>query len=118
MCDQINFVNALKAAKGLGCFIPNIDNNVSMVRSLPLGALNTNDINLVKTYHNSTVKPKVKIFRSEVIHTTTTPRVPSFSSRGPSRFISDIIKLDVRAPGVAILAAFSPVSSPSEGLIV
>ena len=36
----------------------------------------------------------------------------SFSSRGPNRLSSDIIKPDVTAPGVNILAAMSPVPEP------
>ncbi|KAL4586886.1 hypothetical protein LXL04_011533 [Taraxacum kok-saghyz] len=114
MCDQITSISVVKAAKGFGCIVPNEQNNVSLVRSLPVGALNTNDINLVKTYLNSTQKPKIKIFKSEAIKNPDAPFVAPFSSRGPSKFISGIIKPDIMAPGVEILAAFPPMTSPSE----
>ncbi|KAD4983186.1 hypothetical protein E3N88_19857 [Mikania micrantha] len=58
-------------------------------------------------------EPKVRILKSEAIHNPDAPIVASFSARGPSGFISDIIKPDVTAPGVEILAAFSPTGRPS-----
>jgi hypothetical protein len=39
----------------------------------------------------------------------------SFSSRGPTEVIPDLIKPDVTAPGVQILAAHSPAAGPSSG---
>ncbi|XP_031405812.1 subtilisin-like protease SBT4.3 [Punica granatum] len=41
------------------------------------------------------------------------PMVASFSSRGPNKIAADIMKPDISAPGVNILAAFSPLGSPS-----
>uniref|UniRef100_F6HP89 Cucumisin n=1 Tax=Vitis vinifera TaxID=29760 RepID=F6HP89_VITVI len=42
------------------------------------------------------------------------PIVASFSSRGPNPISPDILKPDLTAPGVDILAAWSPIVSPSE----
>ncbi|KAI3497731.1 hypothetical protein L1887_33235 [Cichorium endivia] len=56
-------------------------------------------------------------FNSEAISNPDAPLVASFSSRGPSRFISYIIKPDATASGVEILAAYSPMASPSETYI-
>ncbi|KAL8269059.1 hypothetical protein R6Q59_002857 [Mikania micrantha] len=39
-------------------------------------------------------EPKVRILKSEAIHNPDAPIVASFSARGPSGFISDIIKWD------------------------
>ncbi|MED6221881.1 hypothetical protein PIB30_059056, partial [Stylosanthes scabra] len=39
--------------------------------------------------------------------------VADFSSRGPNSFIPEIMKPDISAPGVEILAAYSPLASPS-----
>ncbi|VVA11029.1 PREDICTED: cucumisin [Prunus dulcis] len=41
------------------------------------------------------------------------PYVPSFSSRGPNLMVPDILKPDLIAPGVNILAAWSPVGRAS-----
>ncbi|KAL5723137.1 hypothetical protein ACHQM5_006566 [Ranunculus cassubicifolius] len=40
--------------------------------------------------------------------------VVSFSSRGPNPITRDILKPDITAPGVDILAAWSPTHSPSD----
>ncbi|MFS8003645.1 putative cucumisin [Helianthus anomalus] len=59
-------------------------------------------------------EPKVQIFKSETVNNTGAPFVASFSSRGPSRSLHDLIKPDVIAPGVEILAAFSPIATASD----
>lgn len=41
------------------------------------------------------------------------PRMASFSSRGPSRHAPEILKPDITAPGVDILAAWTGANSPS-----
>ncbi|CAH1421351.1 unnamed protein product [Lactuca virosa] len=117
LCDENRNPYSVKAAGASGCIVPNHGNSVSEVGPLPIAALNTNDINLVKTYQNSSIKPKVQIFKSEAINNQVAPLVASFSSRGPSRFIYDIIKPDVTAPGVEILAAYSPMAPPSHTYI-
>ncbi|KAI3497645.1 hypothetical protein L1887_33099 [Cichorium endivia] len=114
LCDDNVNADSVKAAGALGCIIPNNGNNVSEIGPFPVAALNTNDMNLVKTYQNSSKKPKVQIFKSDAINDPDAPLVASFSSRGPSKLISGIIKPDVTAPGVEILGAYSPMASPSQ----
>lgn len=88
--------------------------------------------------------PKANILRSEAIKDSSAPIVGSFSSRGPNSIFPDILKVlqtavcgnlfstfssqnmyvfsqycstmqpDISAPGIDILAAYSPVASPSE----
>ncbi|KAL4587022.1 hypothetical protein LXL04_011671 [Taraxacum kok-saghyz] len=116
LCDLKEYTNSVKEAGAIGCIVPNRE-NVSDVGPLPIGALNTHDIKLVKTYQISANKPKVQIFKSEDITNQVAPHVASFSSRGPSIYIYDIIKPDITAPGVEILAAYSPMASPSHTLV-
>ncbi|XP_054797646.1 subtilisin-like protease SBT4.3 [Prosopis cineraria] len=68
---------------------------------------------IVGSYMNSTEDPKAEIKRSEMILDKNAPRITDFSARGPNPIIADILKPDITAPGVEILAAFSPVASVS-----
>ncbi|XP_047307495.1 subtilisin-like protease SBT3.18 [Impatiens glandulifera] len=59
-------------------------------------------------------QPKVVISPSStVIEEAVAPIVAPFSSRGPSSISPDILKPDVSAPGVNILAAWPPKASPT-----
>ncbi|KAL5831469.1 hypothetical protein ACOSQ4_016823 [Xanthoceras sorbifolium] len=60
-------------------------------------------------YICSTKSPMVKINPSRtLVGKPVLTKVASFSSRGPSSISQTIIKLDIAAPGVSILAASSP----------
>ncbi|CAM0878296.1 unnamed protein product [Alopecurus aequalis] len=71
----------------------------------------------IKTYiRNSTTSPVATIvFHGTVIGgpTPPSPRMASFSSRGPNLLAPEILKPDVTAPGVEILAAWTGAASPS-----
>ncbi|XBH80645.1 hypothetical protein VPH35_106348 [Triticum aestivum] len=69
----------------------------------------------IKTYMNKTTSPVATIvFRGTVIGPTPpSPRMASFSSRGPNLHAPEILKPDVTAPGVEILAAWTGAASPS-----
>ncbi|KAM1049356.1 hypothetical protein ACFX2C_028467 [Malus domestica] len=88
--------------------------DVSLIVPLPAACFRSKDFDVVKSYVNSTVKPLAKLLKSEVIKDLAAPTVASFSSRGPNRILFDIIKPDITAPGVDILAAYSPVAPVTE----
>ncbi|PWA62051.1 subtilisin-like protease SBT4.3 [Artemisia annua] len=114
LCDKVPKLKYINIT-GVPSFItPNMEENVSKIEPYPVVRLSTNELNLVKTYIDSTTEPKVQILKSEAIHNPGAPFVAVFSARGPSTFIPDIVKPDVTAPGVEILAAFSPLGSPSD----
>ncbi|XP_059652890.1 subtilisin-like protease SBT3 [Cornus florida] len=77
--------------------------------NLPYVAVNPKDGDLIKDYliktENATVSIKFKI---TVLGTKPAPIVASFSSRGPDRKSPWILKPDILAPGVDILAAWVP----------
>ncbi|PHU04264.1 hypothetical protein BC332_25086 [Capsicum chinense] len=53
--------------------------------------------------------PMIKLGRSKVVEGNDIPlKVAKFSSRGPNSFTTEILKPDVAAPGVSILAAVCP----------
>ncbi|KAB2010907.1 hypothetical protein ERO13_D10G238008v2, partial [Gossypium hirsutum] len=77
--------------------------------SLPLSNLNLDDGRNVLNYVNTTENPTATIFKTNVEDDQFAPFVVSFSSRGPNPATPDILKPDVTAPGVDILAAWSEV---------
>ncbi|KAM0943702.1 putative cucumisin [Dioscorea sansibarensis] len=76
----------------------------------PLPALDVSpEVGLeLNKYINSTRNPVAKILKSEEIFDPKAPVIVSFSSRGPSAITPDILKPDISAPGVNIIAAWSP----------
>ncbi|XP_045795885.1 subtilisin-like protease SBT4.3 [Trifolium pratense] len=70
--------------------------------------LETKDFVHVQSYTNSTKYPVAEILKSEIFHDNNAPRIASFSSRGPNNLVLEIMKPDVSAPGVNILAAVPP----------
>ncbi|CBI34518.3 unnamed protein product, partial [Vitis vinifera] len=60
----------------------------------------------ILSYINHTRKPVSRIFPSKtVLGSHPAPRVAAFSSKSPNTLIPEILKPDVTAPGLNILAA-------------
>ncbi|KAF2309222.1 hypothetical protein GH714_001245 [Hevea brasiliensis] len=71
--------------------------------------------NLIKNYEMTDPNPTVILgFDGTVVNVRPSPMVADFSSRGPSLVTPQILKPDVIAPGVSILAAWSEAVSPSQ----
>ncbi|KAG1368788.1 Subtilisin-like protease SBT1.8 [Cocos nucifera] len=72
----------------------------------------------ILAYVNSTLKPKAKfgLPQQTIIGENRAPMVASFSSRGPNTIVPEILKPDILAPGINILAAWSPEAPLVEGL--
>ncbi|PSR88051.1 Cucumisin like [Actinidia chinensis var. chinensis] len=85
------------------------DRYLDLAFSFPLPAtyLNLSDGGEVYNYINITSEPTAIIEKSTEIKDELAPFVVSFSSRGPNTITSDILKPDLTAPGVDILAAWS-----------
>ncbi|XP_024012146.1 subtilisin-like protease SBT4.8 isoform X3 [Eutrema salsugineum] len=79
----------------------------------PLSSLSPEDFNSLVSYVNSTKSSQATILKSEAIFNQRAPILAKFSSRGPNTIAFDILKPDITAPGVEILAADSPLASPS-----
>ncbi|KAG7534715.1 Peptidase S8/S53 domain [Arabidopsis thaliana x Arabidopsis arenosa] len=88
--------------------------NYAFISSKPFSLLPPDDFNSLVSYINSTRSPQGSFLKTEAFFNQTAPTVASFSSRGPNTIAVDILKPDVSAPGVEILAAYSPLSSPSD----
>ncbi|KAE8671940.1 Cucumisin [Hibiscus syriacus] len=77
---------------------------------LPLSNLNLDDGRHVFNYVNTTEynrNPTATIIKTQVEDNQFAPFVVSFSSRGPNPVTADLLKPDLAAPGVDILAAWS-----------
>ncbi|KAJ0046430.1 hypothetical protein Pint_06388 [Pistacia integerrima] len=68
----------------------------------------------VEKYLNSTRKPTATIFKSIMVKDELAPPIATFSGRGPNPITLDILKPDLTAPGVDILAAWTQASTTSE----
>jgi subtilisin family serine protease len=77
----------------------------------PTVHINNTDGLAIKAYIDATADPMAQINGGEFIEIPA-PWMAAFSSRGPNVVAEDIIKPDITAPGVNILAAASPFPDP------
>ncbi|KAL0875593.1 hypothetical protein Bca101_025298 [Brassica carinata] len=93
--------------------------NFAIVSPLPLSALSPDDFDFLLSDVQSTNSTQGTVLKTEaVFNQNKAPKVASFSSRGPNTIAVDLLKPDITAPGVEILAAFSPMGSPSDDRIL
>ncbi|XP_047082785.1 subtilisin-like protease SBT1.4 [Lolium rigidum] len=110
---------AVKLAGGAGAILGSEEAQGGQARSsahiLPVSAVTFADAEKIKKYLKAKASPVATIvFRGTVVGgSPPSPRMASFSSRGPSRLVTEILKPDVTAPGVDILAAWTGAASPS-----
>ncbi|KOM46964.1 hypothetical protein LR48_Vigan07g066800 [Vigna angularis] len=83
---------------------------VAEVYALPAISITASDGNSVFSYLKSTSNPAATIFKSYEGKDSSAPYIAPFSSRGPNMVTPNILKPDIAAPGVEILAAWSPIS--------
>ncbi|OMP00483.1 hypothetical protein COLO4_12648 [Corchorus olitorius] len=105
----------VKLAGGAGMLLvksggEDLDADAHILPAATLGALASE---AVIKYVNSTKLPTASIAFRGTIYGNRAPMVAAFSSRGPNLVGLDVIKPDVTAPGVNILAALPAVTSPS-----
>ncbi|GLT89955.1 hypothetical protein SLE2022_079120 [Rubroshorea leprosula] len=84
--------------------------DVYYITLLPGSLVVVNDGNKIDRYINSTKNPKAMIDKSRSVNMTA-PFVASFSARGPQMINHNILKPDVVAPGLNILAAYTTLTS-------
>ncbi|TKY75492.1 Subtilisin protease SBT1.6 [Spatholobus suberectus] len=108
----------VKKAGGVGMILANgISNGEGLVGDahlLPACALGANGGDEIKAYISSSANPKATIdFKGTVVGIKPAPVVASFSARGPNGLSAEILKPDLTAPGVNILAAWTHAVGPS-----
>ncbi|PRQ21870.1 putative tripeptidyl-peptidase II [Rosa chinensis] len=108
----------VKKAGGVGMILANgISNGEGLVGDahlLPTAAVGADEGDAVKAYVSSTKTPSATIdFQGTVIGIKPAPVVASFSGRGPNGLNPEILKPDLIAPGVNILAAWTDAVGPT-----
>ncbi|KAI3832903.1 hypothetical protein MKX03_028585 [Papaver bracteatum] len=97
---------------GVGMILhdPYIGNDLGFQHTIPTAVLGTKEMKILYKYTKSERNPTATIYGTRtVIHKIIkAPKMDAFSSKGPNFIASDIIKPDITAPGVNILAAWSP----------
>ncbi|KAK8629660.1 hypothetical protein V6N13_078493 [Hibiscus sabdariffa] len=115
LCDRFVSGSEPLAAGAIGAlFQDNAAQDSAFSFPLPASLLDVADGSQVFIYINSTSNATATIFKSDEGNDTLAPYVASFSSRGPNPVTPDILKPDLTAPGVDILAAWSLVQPLSE----
>ncbi|KAH9324787.1 hypothetical protein KI387_004965, partial [Taxus chinensis] len=113
LCDNTDDDSAVLSAGGAGIIFSWDYTEQAEKFLLPATVFQTAETNKIKSYINSTSTPLAKILRTVTPNGALAPIVAYFSSRGPSPVVPSLLKPDITAPGVNILAAWSKVTPPS-----
>ncbi|KAL7223652.1 hypothetical protein ACSBR1_025161 [Camellia fascicularis] len=102
----------VKAAGGVGMIlVDEEEERVAIPFVIPAAIVGTTIGNKILSYINHTQEPASRIFSAKtVLGSQSAPRVTAFSSKGPNGLTPEILKPDITAPGLNILAAWSPAS--------
>lgn len=108
----------VKDAGGVGMILANTAANgeelVADAHLLPAIAVGETSGKAIKRYSATTPRATATLtFEGTKVGIRPSPVVAAFSSRGPNLLTLEILKPDIVAPGVNILAAWSGVASPS-----
>jgi len=110
---------AVKNAGGLGMILTNVTSNTvdADLHSVPTVHLQNTDRAAIYGYVSGTANPTAQLSAGVMTAgVVVAPDVASFSSRGPALAAGgDMLKPDIMAPGVAILAAVSPANVAAPG---
>ncbi|KAG7988704.1 hypothetical protein I3843_03G200900 [Carya illinoinensis] len=100
----------VKEAGGVGMIlVDEADKDVAIPFVIPAAIVGRGKVDQILSYVKSTRKPVSRIFHAKTtLGSQPAPRVAGFSSKGPNALTPEILKPDVTAPGLNILAAWSP----------
>ncbi|KAI3462275.1 hypothetical protein Pfo_018938 [Paulownia fortunei] len=103
----------VKEAGGVGMIlIDEEDRDVAIPFAIPAAIVGKRTGYKILSYINTTSNPTSMILSAKtVLGSQAAPRVAPFSSKGPNALTPEILKPDVLAPGLNILAAWSPATA-------
>ncbi|GLT30645.1 hypothetical protein SLA2020_054360 [Shorea laevis] len=107
-------LRAVKEVQGAGLIFAQFPSkDISFLWDIPSVQVDFTTGTSLLTYMEASRNPVVKFsFTKTVIGQELAPEIAFFSSRGPSSLSPSILKPDIAAPGVNILASWSPASYP------
>ncbi|XP_059664690.1 subtilisin-like protease SBT5.6 [Cornus florida] len=107
----------VKRAGGVGMILENPKNGIGIsvdAHLLPGTAIFSNDSATILNYINTDKNPIATIIPAQtVLNSKPAPFMAAFSSIGPNGLDPNVVKPDITAPGLDILAAWSEESSPT-----
>jgi subtilisin family serine protease len=110
--DRIDKSKAVKEAGGVGMVLTNVTPNTlnADFHAVPTVHVSDTDGAAIKAYVSGTANATASLGASQKL-TVEAPMVAGFSSRGPALSANgDVLKPDIMAPGVDVIAAVSPAS--------
>ncbi|XP_058083287.1 subtilisin-like protease SBT5.3 [Magnolia sinica] len=108
--------DVVKRAGGVGAIVMHvpITDALAWPHLLPATDIAWNGTLALLSYIRSTPSPTAYITRPTTrLQTKPAPTMAAFSSRGPNRITPEILKPDITAPGVDVLAAYTQYTGPS-----
>ncbi|XP_010495057.1 PREDICTED: subtilisin-like protease SBT4.15 [Camelina sativa] len=103
--------HVVRSLKGAGVIVQLLEPTDMATSTLIAGSyVFFEDGTKISEYINSTKNPQAVIFKTKTT-TMVAPSIASFSARGPQRISPNILKPDISAPGLNILAAYSKLAS-------
>ncbi|PKA63134.1 Cucumisin [Apostasia shenzhenica] len=117
VCDGLSDGSGSRLAGAVAVIMPAAGaNDYALEFGLPASILSPDDNTRIVQYANKTTYPTANVSKSQGVFDSAAPYVVSFSSRGPNPITSNLLKPDITAPGVDILAAWSPLSTEEPGV--
>ncbi|KAF5947545.1 hypothetical protein HYC85_013502, partial [Camellia sinensis] len=108
----------VKRVQGIGFILQNPENGIGILvdaHVLPGTTIFSNDSTTILNYIRTSKNPMATFVSPEtVLNSKPAPFMASFSSIGPNGLEPNILKPDITAPGLNILAAWSEASSPTK----
>ncbi|TKY70215.1 Subtilisin protease SBT5.3 [Spatholobus suberectus] len=110
----------VKEAGGVGMIlIDEANQGLAVPFVMPSAVVGTKTGERILSYINGTRMPMSRISKAKtVLGVQPAPRVATFSSKGPNTLTPEILKPDVTAPGLNILAAWSPAAAGTKFNII
>ncbi|KAG0466580.1 hypothetical protein HPP92_017544 [Vanilla planifolia] len=117
ICDTVSFGYGPQLAGAVAAILRRDGvNDVALEFALPVSVPGVNYSESVLQYANKTSNPTAIVSKSEGVFDKAATYVASFSSRGPNRITPNILKPDLAAAGVDILAAWPPINAEKESV--